>query len=145
MAKKVASRGGQYPIVAEFTFDAAHDTMKNVSGVEEGFGTAGTHVFEIVNFPSGGVVVGGEVVTELAVSGSTAYKIKIGDAQRDDRYMAETDRVAVGVTPLVPTGLVSNGGQIRMTVTPTGAATAGKVTVRVSYIVRNRVNEVQTH
>ena len=57
-----------------------------------------------------------------------------------------TDRVAAGRTALVPTGYVGLGEQIRLTVTPTvGAATAGKVTVRVEYIVRNRVNETQTH
>ena len=46
----------------------------------------------------------------------------------------------------MPTGYVSNGGQIRITVAPTVAnATAGKVTVRIEYIVRGRVNETQTH
>ena len=53
---------------------------------------------------------------------------------------------AAGRTALVPTGYVGNGEQIRVTVAPTvAAATAGKVTVRVQYIVRNRVNETQTH
>ncbi|MGN6908418.1 hypothetical protein ACTHSN_10880, partial [Neisseria sp. P0009.S010] len=79
-------------------------------------------------------------------TGSTAYNVSVGDANNATRYLSATDRLSAGRTALVPTGYVSNGGNIRITVAPTVAdATAGKVTVRVEYIVRNRVNEVQTH
>lgn len=146
MAQKIATRGGQYPITAEFTFDVATDTMKNVSGADDNFATVATHVFDAINLPQGAVVVGGEVVTETAVSGATAYNVKVGDKDDDDRYLASTDRVAAGRSALTLTGHVSDGGQVRVTVAPTVAdATAGKITVRVSYIIRNRVNEVQTH
>jgi len=80
------------------------------------------------------------------VSGSTAYNVKVGDSVNDARYLASTDRVAAGRTALTVTGFVGGGEQVRVTVAPTVAdATAGKITVRVSYIIRNRVNEVQTH
>lgn len=146
MAKLNATRGGQYPITAEFTFDVANDTMKNVSGVDDNFKVVGSHVFDALLLPQGAILTGGEVVTETAVSGSTAYNVTVGDATSANRYLAATDRVAAGRTALVPTGYVSNGEQVRVTVAPTVAdATAGKVTVRITYVIRNRVNEVQTH
>jgi hypothetical protein len=146
MAQKLAARGGQYPITAEFTFDVANDTMKNTSGVDDNFKDVGSHVFDVILLPTNALVVGGEVVTETAVSGSTAYNVSVGDSGNATRYLNATDKAAAGRTALVPTGYVGNGENIRVTVAPAGAAaTAGKVTVRVSYIIRNRVNEVQTH
>lgn len=146
MAKLNATRGGQYPITAEFTFDVANDTMKNVSGVDDNFKDVGSHVFDALLLPQGAILTGGEVVTETAVSGSTAYNVTVGDATTANRYLAATDKVAAGRTALAPTGYVSNGEQVRVTVAPTvAAATAGKVTVRITYVIRNRVNEVQTH
>ena len=146
MAQKLAARGGQYPITAEFTFDVANDTMKNTSGVDDNFKVVGSHVFDAILLPTNAIVVGGEVVTETAVSGSTAYNVKVGDSVNDARYLASTDRVAAGRTALTVTGFVGGGEQVRVTVAPTVAnATAGKITVRVSYIIRNRVTEVQTH
>src|SRR5690554_4964967 len=145
MSKLIATRGQQYPLVAEFTFNF-DDTMVDVDGVLKDFKTVGSTVVDVINLPPGAIVIGGEVVTETAVSGSTAYNISVGDSNDDDRYLSATDRVAAGRTALVPTGYVGNGEQIRVTVAPTvAAATAGKVTVRVQYIVRNRVNETQTH
>ena len=146
MAQKLATRGGQYPITAEFTFDVANDTMKNVSGADDNFNVVGSHVFDAILLPTNAIVVGGEVVTETAVSGSTAYNVSVGDSGSATRYLGATDKVAAGRTALVPTGFVGGGEQLRVTVAPTVAdATAGKITVRVSYIIRNRVNEVQTH
>jgi hypothetical protein len=146
MAKLNATRGGQYPITAEFTFDVANDTMKNVSGVDDDFKVVGSHAFDALLLPQGAILTGGEVVTETAVTGATAYNVKVGDSNDDDRYLSATDRVTAGRTALVPTGYVSSGEQVRVTVTPTVAdATAGKVTVRITYVIRNRVNEVQTH
>lgn len=145
MAKLIATRGQQYPLAAEFTFNTA-DTMVNASGTLATFAVAQANVFDIFNFPVGAILTGGEVVTETAVTGSTAYNIKFGDATTDNRYLGTTDRVAAGRTALVPTGYVSDGGNLRLTVTPTVAdATAGKVTVRIMYVIRNRVNETQTH
>ena len=145
MSKLIATRGQQYPLVAEFTFNF-DDTMVDTAGVTKGFKTVGSTVVDAINLPTGAIVTGGEVVTETAVSGSTAYNVSVGDSGSATRYLSATDRVAAGRTPLVPTGYVGNGEQIRVTVAPTvAAATAGKVTVRVQYIVRNRVNETQTH
>lgn len=145
MPKLVATRGQQYPLVAEFTFNF-DDTMVDTTGATKDFKTVGSTVVDAINLPTGAIVTGGEVVTETAVSGATAYNVSVGDSGSATRYLSATDRVAAGRTALVPTGYVGNGEQIRVTVAPTVAdATAGKVTVRVQYIVRNRVNETQTH
>lgn len=145
MAKLIATRGQQYPLVAEFTFNFS-DTMLDVNGVLKDFKTVGSAVFEVINLPTGAIIVGGDVTTETAVTGATAYNISVGDSGSATRYLGATDKLSAGRTALVPTGYVGTGEQIRVTVAPTVAdATAGKVTVRVQYIVRNRVNETQTH
>jgi len=145
MAKLIATRGSQYPLVAEFTFNF-DDTMTDVTGALKDFKTVGSTVVEVINLPPNAVVIGGDVTTETAVGGSTAYNVSVGDSGNPTRYLAATDCKNAGRIALVPTGYVGNGENIRLTVAPTGSdATAGKLTLRVEYIVRNRVNEVQTH
>ena len=145
MAKLKASRGAQWPLVAEFTFNF-DDTMVDTAGVLKDFKTVGSTVVDAINLPADAIVIGGEVVTETAVTGSTAYNVSVGDSGSATRYLSATDRVSAGRTALVPTGYVGTGEQIRVTVAPTvAAATAGKVTVRVQYVIRNRVTETQTH
>lgn len=145
MSKLIATRGSQYPLVAEFTFNF-DDTMVDTAGALKDFKTVGSTVVDAINLPTGAVILDGEVVTETAVSGSTAYNVSVGDSANATRYLGATNRVAAGRTALVPTGYVGLGEQLRVTVAPTVAdATAGKVTVRITYMVRNRVNETQTH
>ena len=146
MAKLIASRGSQWPLVAEFVFNF-DDTMLDINGVLKDFKSfAASTVVDAIKLPVNAVIIGGEVVTETAITGSTAYNISVGDATSTTRYLGATDKKAAGRTALVPTGYVSNGENIRVTVTPTVAdATLGKVTVRIEYIIRNRVNETQTH
>lgn len=145
MPKLTRTRGAQYPLVAEFTFNF-NDTIVATDGVEKAFSAVGTLVADAVNLPTGAVVIGGEVVTDVAITGSTAYNISVGDSVNATRYLGATNRVTAGRTALVPTGYVGNGEAIRLTVNPTvDPATAGRVTVRVEYVIRNRVNEVQTH
>lgn len=142
MAKLLKSRAAQTVLSAEFTFTIG-DTMVNTSGVEEGFATAAAHVFDIAPLPYGAVVCGGDVVTETAFTTSSAVNVKVGDATSDVRYLGSTDRISAGRTALVPTGFVSTGEDIRLTVTPvTSTAGAGKMTVRIQYTMKNRVNEV---
>lgn len=141
MTEKLKVRGSQPIQVAEFTFTIG-DTMVNAAGAADAFATVAAHVFDIIPQEAGMIVVGGDVTTETAFVGSTAYNVKVGDATSDVRYLGSTDKVAAGRTALVPTGFVSTGEAIRLTVTPTVAeATAGKLTVRVHYIKRNRMTE----
>ena len=145
MSKLIATRGQQYPLVAEFTFNF-DDTMVDINGALKDFKTVGSTVVDAINLPTGAIVLGGEVVTETAITGSTAYNVSVGDSDKAGCYLNAADRVSSGRTALNPSGYVVNGGPIRVTVAPTVAeATSGKVTVRVQYIVRNRVNETQTH
>lgn len=145
MSKLIATRGQQYPLVAEFTFNF-DDTMVDINGALKDFKTVGSTVVDAINLPTGAIVIGGEVVTETTVGGSTAYNVSVGDSDKPGCYLNAADRVSSGRTALNPSGYVVNGKPIRVTVAPTVAeATSGKVTVRVQYIVRNRVNETQTY
>lgn len=140
-----ASRAAQYPLVQEFTWNF-NDTMVDKDGATKDFKTLGTSIVaDVIKLPANAIVVGGEVVTETAVTGSTAYNVSVGDSGSATRYLGATDRVAAGRTALVPTGYVGTGQDIRLTVAPTIAdATAGKLTLRVQYVIRNRANEVQS-
>lgn len=145
MAKLNPSRAAQTVLCSEFTFEFA-DTMKDVNGVTKDFKTVGSTVVDAINLPPRAIVVGGEVVTETAVTGSTAYNISVGDSGSATRYLGVTNRLTAGRTPLVPTGYVGDGENLRLTVSPTVAdATAGKVTVRVQYIMRDRWSETVTN
>lgn len=145
MAKLRATRGSQYPLTAEFTFNF-DDTMVDIAGVTKDFKTVGSTVVDVINLPPGAVVIDGDVVTETAVTGATAYNVSVGDSGNTTRYLGATNKLSAGRTALVPTGYVGVGEQIRITVNPTVAdATLGKVTVRVVYVVRNRMNETQTN
>jgi len=144
MTKKIASRSAQWPLAAEFTFNF-DDTMVNTSGVTVDFKTVATPaVVMAIPLPTGATVLSGEVVTDTAVVGSTAYNISVGDSGSATRYLGATDRKLAGRTALVPTGYIGNGENLQLTVAPTvAAATAGKVTVRVMYTVAGRTSEVQ--
>lgn len=144
MTKKIASRTAQYSLHAEFTFNF-DDTMVDKDGALKDFKTVGTSfVGDVIPLPSNAVVLGGTVVTDTAITGSTAYNISIGDSGSATRYLGATDKVAAGLTALVPTGYIGTGENLRLTVAPTvAAATAGKVTVRVNYVIIGRTNEIQ--
>lgn len=144
MSTLIAARTAQCPLVAEFVFNF-DDTMLDVNGVSKDFKTASARVFDIINLPDNAVITGGSVTTETAVTGSTAYNVKVGDVDDDDRYLTSTDKVSAGTTALVPTGYVGTGQNLRLTVTPTVAdATAGKLSVRVEYVIRGRYSFTQT-
>jgi len=140
--RKVASRAAQWPLLAEFVFNW-DDTMVDVTGAVKDFKTAGSSVFEIIPLPPGAIIQGGEVVVETAVAGSTTYPATLGDSGNAARYLGATSMMAAARTAIVPTGYVSQGENIRLSIAPTGAlATAGKVSVKLLYVIRDRANEV---
>jgi hypothetical protein len=157
MAALKATRGAQAPLVAAFTFDvstAVADTMPTVVGnviagaipaynaTGVSIGAVASQIFDVINLPVNAVVIGGEVVVETAVVGPTVSTISVGDAGSATRYLGATNLLAAARTALVPTGFVGTGGNIRITVNNTVAvATAGKVTVRVLYVIRGRQSE----
>jgi hypothetical protein len=142
MAALKSTRSAQNVLEAEFSFTIG-DTMVNTAGAADAFASVAAHVFDIINLPPGACVVGGEVVTDTAFTGSTAYNVTVGDSASAARYLGTTDKTTAARTALVPTGYLGLGENLRLTVTPTlGAATAGKITVRVLFTVTGRANEV---
>lgn len=162
MANLKTTRGAQWPLLVEFTFDistAANDSMPTVIGnviggaapaynatpqAIGGFYAGVGQIYDIVNLPPGAVLVGGDVTVETAVVGPTASGITIGDANSAARYLASTSLLSAARTALTLTGYRGVGENLRMTITNTVAvATAGKVTVRALYMVQYRQNEAQ--
>lgn len=142
MSKLTPTRGAQWPLVAEFVFNMT-DTVVTPAGVEESLAIPGPHTFDAIKLPVNAAVIGGEVVTELALTGATAT-VAVGDSVSNARYLPGTDQSTIKRTPLVLTGYLGAGEDIRLVVVTTGTATAGRIVVRVQYVIRNRVNETQT-
>jgi hypothetical protein len=148
MALLKKSRGAQYPLVAEFQFNF-NDTMVDVNGVTRDFGSftggsaaATAYTFELVPLPPGATITGGSWATETAFDSAT-YTVSVGDSASATRYLGATDVKAVGNTNLVPTGLRTDGGNVRVTVTIADVCTTGRATLRVQYVVGSRINENQ--
>lgn len=139
-----ATRSAQYPLVAEYTINFS-DTVTDINGVQQTIATVGSYTVDAINLPVGAIVIGGDVTTETAFTGSTAFNITVGDSAVSNRYLAATDKTTAARTALVPTGYVGLGENLRLVINPTVATvTAGKLTVRLEYIVRNRANEAVT-
>lgn len=146
MAKLIKNRGLQYPLVAEFTFNVT-DTMVANDGVERAFGASGAAaIFDVAALPANAVLVGGEVVVEVASNDGGTATIAVGDSGSGTRYLAATNIKATGRTALTLTGYRGAGEDLRITLAnANGGATAGTVTVRAMYTIAGRTNEVQTH
>jgi hypothetical protein len=142
MAKKIATRSAQWPLLAEFYWNY-NDTVVDINGATKDLSVFGTAiVFDAINLPPGAIVQGGELVTETAGTGSTAFTMSVGDSGSIVRYLGATDKVAAARTALVPTGYVGTGENIRLSITPTVAtATAGKWSLKVWYAMRDKANE----
>lgn len=157
-----SNRGSQYTMVAEFVFDvstAVADSMPTVVGnviggavpvynavgqALGGFYAGVAQIYDVIGLPPNAIIINGELVVESAVVGPTASGITVGDLNSAARYLGSTSLLATGRTPLVPTGYLGVGENIRITITNTVAvATAGKVSLRVFYVVRGRAQEVQ--
>lgn len=150
--RKAATRGAQWPLSAEFYFQW-DDTFVDTNGVVKDFKTVGTTVMMIIPLPPGAIIQGGEIVTETAWAGGT-MSIAIGDSGLGSppvpvpaKYMGSTVVTAAGrlATSIVPTGYVNQGENIIMTaIVGTATATAGKTSVKLWYIIRDRANEVNS-
>ena len=141
MATLRTTRAVQTVLAAEFTF-RFDDTMKDVAGVEKDFGltNAAATDFVAINLPIGATILSGEVATTEAFD--KACTIAVGDEDTPARYLAAASCAAVGRVPLVPTGRLTDGEPVQIRVTPAGSATTGAATVRVLYIIENRVSEL---
>jgi hypothetical protein len=142
MAALKANRVAQYPLVAEFVFNLT-DTMVMTDGVSKAF-TVAAPVADVIALPENAVVIGGDVTVETVSNETGTATIAVGDSLDNDRYLAATNLKAAARTALTLTGFRGNGENIRVTLAnQNGNATAGKVSVRVQYIVTGRAQEVQ--
>ena len=163
MAKTLASRSAQLPLVAEFVINFNEWVIDSVSGVKKTFGstvanstdptesglTAGTGVvFDAIPMPVGAVICGGEVIVENAFVGIGAgATLDIGIEGATSGLLSAYDLDAAAANArtalLLTTALACNNGKnIRITTAGlTATATAGKVRVRVMYTIDGRANE----
>ena len=160
--KKLAARTTQRIQVAEFIVNFNEFVIDSVDGTKKTFGStvaastdplesgltgpaANTVTFDCIPMPVGAVVVGGEMIVEAAVTGSTAYTISVGIAGSLTSLLAATSALATGRTALLLTApLVANAGQnLRATVAYTVAnSTAGKARIRVQYTIDGKADDV---
>lgn len=145
MALLKSTRTVQYPLTAEFTFNF-NDTIVDTVGVTQDFGSASLKTnanLMVIPLPPSAVVTGGEVVVETAYAGPTAATVSVGDSGSATRYGSAISLLAAARTALTLTGYRGNGENIQLQLNTTVAnATAGKVSVRVNYIVTGRSQEV---
>jgi hypothetical protein len=140
MALLKSTRQAQYPQFADFKFSMA-DTMVDVNGAITGFKSA-AGVFEPIPLPPNSIIIGGDVTVETASDDSVTATIAIGDSITPARYLAATNIKALARTPLVPTGYRTLGENLRITLANAGAnATVGTVSIRLEYIIQNRMHE----
>jgi len=104
-------------------------------------------VFDALHLPQNSVVVGGEVIVDVVSDDGGTATVTIGDATTANRYGNTIDLKAAARTALTLTGFLNDiGRDIRLTIANnTGDATTGKFRLNVMYIIKDRVNEVQTH
>lgn len=163
MAKKLATRTAQWPLVAEFVFNYNEWVVDTVSGSKVTFGStvanstdpnesglsgaaANTIVFDAIPMPPGAVITGGEMIVETAYAGSTAATCSVGISGSTTTLANAVDVKTAARTALTLTSpLLCNAGQnVRLTVAYTVAnATAGKVRVRVQYTTDGKATETQ--
>jgi len=142
MAVLKSTRTAQWVLNAEFSWNFDDTMIDAVTLVSGNFASAAAHTIDVIGLPPNAVIIGGQLVVTTAFNGTT-YPVVIGDSTTANRYLATADRKAAALVPLVPTGYVGLGENLRLTITPTGSTTGGAATVRIQYIVVGRSNEVQ--
>ena len=165
MAKLNASRTAQYPLLAEFSFSFNDYVTDSVDLVKKTFGSsvaladpagavagltapAGL-VFDAINLPLGATIVGGDVIVETAFADAGAgATLSLGVAGSTTALVNAVglDAAATGSRTALDLAapLLANAGQpLRLTTADltAGAATAGKVRVRVMYTIDGRAME----
>jgi hypothetical protein len=145
MAKLIATRGSQYPLVASFAANFG-DTMVATDGVEKALFTTGG-VFDVIHLPQNSVVVGGELIVDVVSTDTGTATVSVGDVTLATRHLTTTNLKAAARTALGLTGFLNDiGRDIRITIANAeGDAGAGNFRLNVLYIIKDRINEVQTH
>ncbi len=170
MAALKSTRSAQRVMASEFIFDiSAADTLPLVQGnTISGAGPNAysqavspnqalsaiyggvAQVYDFVNLPQNAEIVGGDIYVQTALVGPTAATLSLGDAGDSvngasaTRYANAVSLLATGRTALTLPGIVHlNGQNLRGTLTLTVApATAGRVIVRVLYVIQGKNDDV---
>lgn len=106
----------------------------------------GTGIQDLLDAPTGAVVVGGEIVVTEVWNAGTSAVADIGDGGDPDRYTASPVNLqALGRTALTLTGFKYTGEDtIDIDPVIVGAdATQGAATIRVEYTIEDRGHETQ--
>lgn len=142
MATSLKTAGVQYSLHAEFIIPIITDSMVNTSSVLTAFKASSGTVYDIFTLPPGAQVIGGDVTVQTISDESGTATIIVGDSGSTNRYLTSTTIKTAARTALVPTGRVSTGEAIRITLAnQNGDATVGKVKVVVAFIIEGRVSE----
>lgn len=161
MPRLNATRTAQYPLHQEFVFTHNSWVVDSADGAKKTFGStvaastdpteaalngpaANTITFDCMPMPAGAVIIGGSLIVETAVTGSTAYTVSLGIAGTLTGLLNAVSALSAARTALtLTTPLVANAGQnLRATVAYTVAnATAGRIRLRVEYTIDNRAVE----
>ena len=142
MPKRVIAREGvQYEVC--FELEIPWDGVNPATGAA--ISTVATHVIDIHQLPPGARVVGGEIVNDVQAVGPTVATISIGIVGAVTKYSAAVSRLAAAGTrtALTLTGEAHVNGAMLIAnyINTVAAATAGKVWVRVAYVVQDRQHE----
>ena len=101
-------------------------------------------VFLAIPLRSGAIVVGGDVIVETAYNTTSTATVSLGDSGSATRYASAVNIKTAAITALTRPALRSTGDTLRLTLALADtAATQGKVTVTVTYLVEGRSNETQ--
>lgn len=99
---------------------------------------------EAIKLPYGAKVIGGDVIVKTAFNAGTTMVLDVGDKVVANRYANDIDLKAAARTALVPTGYMSDGGELQVTPVIVGTApTAGALTISVQYVIEGRAGHVQ--
>ncbi len=141
-----AARGAQYVNEAEFVLNF-DDTMLDINGASKDFGLTNTSAtsWDIINLPANSVVLGGQITTETAFD-TASYAVVLGDSSTANRYLASADLKGAATVALLTPGFRNTSGlNIRIGITNADVCTAGKMTVRVQFVITDRILEPYTN
>jgi hypothetical protein len=128
----------QRVLLSEFTFNF-DDTVEKADGTSQSIGAAG--VFPIIKLPQDAVIIGGELAVLAAGATATAWTLALGDDSGATKYLAATSLLSAARTALTLTGQPVSG-DLKATIAATGVPSAGKVSVRVLFIVPGKADTV---
>lgn len=150
MATIKKTPGAQTVLAADFTFGyttggsdgVASDGILATNGAVVLVSAAAATVFDVLNIPVGAQVVGGDLNVITAVTTTATATAAIGDSGSASRYLGATSIKSAARTVLVPTGYISQGEPLRVTIANAdGTGAVGKVKVTILFTMTGRITE----